>query len=90
VQRLGDDIAVGGKAFRDGEVDAALVDVGDGDGRAARLAGHGGGEEADGASADDEGRGARGGLGPVDGVDGDGQRLEEGGGIERDAVRQPV
>jgi hypothetical protein len=62
---------VGCEALGDGEVDATLVDVGDGDGRAAGLAGHGGGEEADGAGAEDESRGARGWLGAVDGVDGD-------------------
>ncbi len=55
VQRLRDDVAVRGEAFRDGKVDAALVDVGDGDSRAARLPGHGGGEQADGAGADDQG-----------------------------------
>jgi hypothetical protein len=63
---------VRGEALGDGEVDAALVDVGDGDGGAARLARHGRREQADGARADDQRRRAGRGLRPVDGVDGHG------------------
>ena len=63
---------MGCEALGDGEVDAALIDVGDGDGGAAGLSRHGGREQTDGAGADDQGSGAGSGLCAVHGVDGDG------------------
>lgn len=86
VQRARHDVAVRGEPVRQRVVDAALVDVADGHGRAPRLPCHSGGEESDGAGADHERR--RAGFGPpaVHGVDGDREGLQERGGGEADVV----
>lgn len=86
MQRARHDVAVRGEPVRQRVVDAALVDVADGHGRAPRLPCHSGGEESDGAGADHERR--RAGFGPpaVHGVDGDREGLQERGGGEADVV----
>lgn len=81
-------VAVSGEAFRDCVFYAPGIDVHDRHEGAARLPRHGGDEEADCPRANNEGGGARGGKGAVDGVDGDGEGLEEGGCIEGDMGRQ--
>lgn len=78
------DVAMGREAVGEGVLDAAGIDIDDGDEGAAGVAGHGGDEEADGAGADDESGRTGGGSRAVYGVDGDGEGLKEGGGFVGD------
>lgn len=76
------DVAVGCEPLVERVVYAALVHVADRHCRAARLPGHGRGQEPDCPCAEDQGCGTS--LWPraVTGVYGDGERLEESGCVE--------
>lgn len=73
-----------------GIVDTPSIDIGDCNRCAARLTSHCGSQKANGAGTNNKGSGARLRPGTVHRMDSYRQRLEEGGGLERDVVGQPV
>lgn len=82
MERLGNNIAMGSETFRDCVLYTSGVDVYDCHKCAARLPRHGCNKETNCPSANDEGGGARGREGAVEGVDGNGKRLEESGRVK--------
>lgn len=77
---------MGCEAFGDGIIDSSFINVHYCDKSAAALAGHGRDEQPDSTGAYDEGCGTGSNSSAVEGVDCNGQRLEESGGVERDVV----
>ena len=89
MERLWDNKAVGRKAFAGGIVDTAGINITNCDGCAPRLTGHSGSQESDSTGPDDKGRRPRLRSGTIDSMDGNRERLQEGGSIKGDMLGQP-
>jgi hypothetical protein len=88
MQSARDDVPMRGKTVRQRIVHPTLVDVADSHGRAPRLLRHSSGQQADGASAEDQCSRAWCRAAAVDRVDGYRKGLEERGGGEAYVVGQ--